>query len=97
MVESGGGYTETTGSAVYDTTGDDTNNPNVVILTKVGDELESAGYQRILSPNVEKPTHLFGVGQKIQIQDDDVTVYTIQSVDLNNLNNVLRSLWTKHL
>ena len=76
---SGGGYSETTGYAVHTAVNAAATQ---LVLKKVGDELTTAE-KRILSPAVDNPTHLFSVGQSIQIGGTD-TVYKISDVGLSN-------------
>ena len=81
----GGGYSETTGYAVW-MDGDTNNNPNIgdtsLVLKKVGDAL-TTNEKRVLSPAVAKPTDLFSVGQKIRIGGSDI-VYSVTGLALDD-------------
>ena len=88
------GYSEAGGYAVQATVA---NNTNVVVLKNAGDLL-GGGINRVLSPDSAAPTHLFNVGQWIQLKTtaNNIADAQIQSVavvtDANGSNRVQLTL-----
>ena len=88
------GYSEAGGYAVQATVADNT---NVVVFKNAGDLL-GGGINRVLSPDSAAPTHLFNVGQWIQLKTtaNNIADAQIQSVavvtDANGSNRVQLTL-----
>ena len=88
------GYSEAGGYAVQATVA---NNTNVVVLKNAGDLL-GGGINRVLSPDSAAPTHLFNVGQWIQLKTtaNNIADAQIQSIAIvgNRVQLTLESILT---
>ena len=89
----GGGYSQSTGYAVY--VAPDADPPTIAsgstaVSLKSEDDLLTTASSRVLVPLEEYPTHLFMVGQHIKI-DDHETDYVIDSVDEDGDGRMLLS------
>ena len=80
----GGGYTASTGYAAYGNNADG----QTALNLKNANDLVTGNNQRVLSPAVDNPTHLFQIGQYLLVDGHNEN-YRITNVSVNNQRIIL--------